>query len=165
MLGWPSRGSRQFRVAARAGTVAVGGTDRIERERLTVDALDDDLVRFPPICTVGSSRPDSCGRIRDRLAPTQVASCVLTFCPAGRSTPACSGQKVAAQSFATVAQSSACRWSVLPHRRSGHTGAAAGRRGRRRDPCRSECAAWWRWDRSHRRPVSGGERQRLVQGR
>ena len=35
MLGSPSRGSRQFRVAARAGTVAVGGTDRIERERLT----------------------------------------------------------------------------------------------------------------------------------
>ncbi len=40
MLGSPSGGSRQFRVAARAGTVAVGGTDRIERERLTVDAVN-----------------------------------------------------------------------------------------------------------------------------
>ena len=68
MLGSPSGGSRQFRVAARAGTVAVGGTDRIERERLTVDALDDDLVRFLPIYAVGSSHsapgPDARARRR-----------------------------------------------------------------------------------------------------
>ena len=54
---------------------------------------------------------------------------------------------------------------LLPHRRSGRAGATVGRRGRRRDPCRSDRAAWWRRDRSHRRTVSGGERPRLLQGR